>query len=87
MNTALIIARYKEDLSWLKTHKDFNLYIYNKGSKLKEKEFKNVIKVEKKRLVNDSLLNPFDVINYIQLVSVQINYDFYGEDLKISLRN
>ena len=48
-------------------------------------KFKKAIKLEKKRLVNDSLLDPCDVINHIQLVSVLINYDFYGEDLKISL--
>ncbi len=50
-------------------------------------KFKNAIKLEKKRLVNDSLLDPCGVINYIQPISVYINYDFYGEDLKISLRN
>ena len=50
-------------------------------------KFKKVIKLENKGLVNDSLLYPCDVINYIQLASVWINYDFYGEDLKISLRN
>ena len=46
MNTSLIIARYREDISWLQSQKDFNLYIYNKGSQIKEKEFKNIINLK-----------------------------------------
>ena len=36
MNKSLIIARYEEDLDWLKQHKDFEITVYNKGSKLSE---------------------------------------------------
>ncbi len=34
MNKSLIIARYGEDLNWLEKHKDFEITVYNKGSKL-----------------------------------------------------
>ncbi len=80
MNTALIIARYKEDLSWLKTHKDFNLYIYNKGSQLKEKEFKNVIKL--KNIGRESQTWLYHIVkNYNNLEEINIFMQGRVDDL------
>ena len=42
MDKSLIIARYNEDLGWLKKHKDFKIIVYNKGNKL---EYEDEIKV------------------------------------------
>lgn len=42
MSKCLIIARYKEDISWLKPYKQFNIVIYNKGPVIKDKEFKTI---------------------------------------------
>ena len=47
MDKSLIISRYKEDISWIKPHKDFNLFIYNKGPKLK-----NIDHVQYRSLIN-----------------------------------
>tara|TARA_B100000989_G_scaffold297111_1_gene281952 strand:+ start:1898 stop:2605 length:708 start_codon:yes stop_codon:yes gene_type:complete len=46
MSKCLIISRYKEDLSWLKYHNAFKIYIYNKGPKIKDKQFKNIINLK-----------------------------------------
>ena len=45
MKTSLIIARYNEDISWLNEYKKFNLFIYNKGEDLSNKDFQNIIKL------------------------------------------
>ena len=34
MSKGLIISRFNEDISWLKKHKEFKIYIYNKGEKI-----------------------------------------------------
>ena len=46
MNKSLIISRYKEDLEWLKKHNDFEITVYNKGSKLKEHSYFKVLNLE-----------------------------------------
>ena len=43
MSKCLIISRFKEDLSWLRSHKDFKIVIYNKGDKLQDSEFSNIV--------------------------------------------
>jgi len=43
--------------------------------------------VENKRLVNDSLYNPYAELIIYNLKVYSLNYDFYGEVLKISLCN
>ena len=48
MDKDLIIARYNEDLSWLKEFKDFKIIVYNKGDKLSENLFYEVINLENK---------------------------------------
>ena len=44
MSICLIVARYKEDISWLKNYKNFKIIIYNKGPEIKDREFKEIIK-------------------------------------------
>ena len=34
--TCLIVARYSEDISWLKNYKNFDIIIYNKGKPFQE---------------------------------------------------
>ena len=46
MNKCLILSRYKEDLEWLKKHNDFEITVYNKGSKLKEHSYFKVLNLE-----------------------------------------
>ncbi len=46
MSKGLIIARYEEDISWLKAYKDFNIVIYNKGNIIKKKELKKIINLK-----------------------------------------
>ena len=48
MDKCLIIARYNEDLEWLKEFKDFKIIVYNKGDELSEKRFYEVINLENK---------------------------------------
>lgn len=43
MKKNLIIARYNEDISWLEEFNEFEIIIYNKGKKLSNKKFKNII--------------------------------------------
>ena len=46
MSKCLIISRYQENISWLKAHKNFKIIIYNKGSKIKNKNFENIINLD-----------------------------------------
>ena len=46
MDKCLIIARYNEDLSWLKEFKDFKIIVYNKGNNLTDNVFYEVINLE-----------------------------------------
>ena len=48
MDTSLIIARYNEDLDWLKKYKDFKITVYNKGLELKVTPFYKIINLENK---------------------------------------
>ena len=48
MNKCLIISRYNEDLEWLKKYNDFKITVYNKGYKLQDKPFYQVINLENK---------------------------------------
>ena len=48
MDTSLIIARYDEDLDWLKKYNNFKITVYNKGFKLKDNRFYDVINLENK---------------------------------------
>ncbi|MCQ9200701.1 MAG: DUF3431 domain-containing protein [Prochlorococcus marinus CUG1437] len=46
MDKCLIIARYNENLEWLKKHKDFKITVYNKGGDLSDNNFFKVINLE-----------------------------------------
>ena len=46
MDKCLIIARYNENLEWLKKYQDFKIIIYNKGQKLKKNRLFNIIDLE-----------------------------------------
>ena len=46
MSTSLIISRYKEDISWLSNHKEFDVFIYNKGPKIRDCEFQKIINLK-----------------------------------------
>ena len=48
MDKALIIARYNEDLEWLKEYNKFKITVYNKGASLKNQLFYEVINLENK---------------------------------------
>ncbi len=48
MDKCLIIARYNENLDWLRKYNDFKITVYNKGNKLKDKPFYKVINLENK---------------------------------------
>jgi len=48
MDTSLIIARYNEDLDWLEKYNNFKIIVYNKGLKLKDSPFYEVINLENK---------------------------------------
>ena len=48
MNKNLIIARYDEDLRWLKKYKNWKITVYNKGEKLTDNKFLKVINLENK---------------------------------------
>ena len=43
MRKSLIISRFNQNISWLDEIKDFKIIIYNKGEKLSNKKFKNIV--------------------------------------------
>ena len=46
MDKRLIIARYNENLEWLKKYRDFKITVYNKGENLSCNKFFNIINLE-----------------------------------------
>ena len=46
MKKSLIISRFNEDINWLKEIKGFKIIIYNKGNKLSNNKFKNIINLK-----------------------------------------
>tara|TARA_B100000886_G_scaffold134243_1_gene90605 strand:- start:7488 stop:8195 length:708 start_codon:yes stop_codon:yes gene_type:complete len=46
MGKSIIVARFNEDISWLKPYNDFNLVIYNKGLELPNFLFKNIFNIK-----------------------------------------
>ena len=46
MSIGLIVSRFNEDISWLKQHQEFKIYIYNKGEKILDNNFKNIISLK-----------------------------------------
>ena len=45
MSNSLIISRFNEDISWLEEFSEFKIIVYNKGKKLINKNFENIIEI------------------------------------------
>ena len=71
MDKALIIARYNEDLDWLKKYKNFKITVYNKGFRLKDKLLYEVINLENKGRESHTWLYHI-VNNYYNLDDINI---------------
>ncbi len=71
MNKDLIIARYNEDLSWLKEFKDFKIIVYNKGDKLSDNLLYKVINLENKGRESHTWLHHI-VKNYYNLNEINV---------------
>jgi hypothetical protein len=66
MNKEIIIAKYKEDLSWVNNLKEFKLSVYDKSD-----ETNNHIKLENKGRESDTYLNHI-IKNYNNLSDINI---------------
>jgi len=71
MDKRLIIARYNEDLEWLKKHEDFKITVYNKGKLLSGNKFFKIINLENKGRESHTWLYHI-VNNYYHLNDVNI---------------
>ncbi len=71
MNNRLIIARYNEDLEWLKKYNDFEITVYNKGENLKESKLFQVINLANKGRESHTWLYHI-VNNYYHLNEINI---------------
>ena len=71
MDKSIIIARYNEDLDWLKKHKDFKITVYNKGELLSDNKFFKVINLENKGRESHTWLYHI-VNNYYHLNKINI---------------
>ena len=71
MDKRLIIARYNEDLEWLKKYKDFKIIVYNKGESLLGNTFFKVINLENKGRESHTWLYHI-VNNYYHLNEINI---------------
>ncbi len=80
MDKSLIIARYNENINWLKNYKDFQIIIYNKGDKLFESEYFKIINLE--NLGRESHTWLYHIVNnYNNLNSINIFLQGKLEDL------
>ena len=71
MDKSLIIARYDEDIEWVKKYNDFKITIYNKGNKLEDEPFYKIINLENKGRESQSWLYHI-VNNYYQLDEINV---------------
>ena len=71
MNKSLIIARYNEDLGWLKKYKDLKITVYNKGKNLSDNKYFKVINLENKGRESHTWLYHI-VTNYNNLDDINI---------------
>ena len=71
MNKSLIIARYNEDLEWLKGYSDFKIIVYNKGERISSNTFFNVINLENKGRESHTWLYHI-VNNYYDLNEINV---------------
>ena len=71
MDKSLIIARYDENIEWVKKYNDFKITIYNKGNKLEDEPFYKIINLENKGRESHSWL--FHIVNnYYHLDEVNV---------------
>ncbi len=71
MDKCLIIARYNENLEWLKKHQDFEIIVYNKGHKLKKNRLFNIIDL--KNIGRESHTWLYHIVeNYYELNDINI---------------
>ena len=82
MDKRLIIARYNEDLDWLKKYDDFKITVYNKGESLSDDKFFNVINLENKGRESHTWLYHI-VSNYENLDEVNIFLQGRIDDLGV----
>ena len=80
MDKRLIIARYDEDIGWLKNYNDFKITVYNKGEKLKDEPFYKIINLANKGRESHSWLYHI-VKNYYQLNEINVFLQGKIEDL------
>jgi len=71
MDKRLIIARYNEDIEWLKKHEDFKITVYNKGKLLSKNNSFKIINLENKGRESHTWLYHI-VNNYNNLNEVSI---------------
>ena len=71
MDKCLIIARYNENLDWLKEFKDFKIIVYNKGAELSGDLIYEVINLENKGRESHTWLHHI-VKNYNNLNEVNV---------------
>ena len=71
MDKSLIIARYDEDIEWVKKYNDFKITIYNKGNKLEDEPFYKIINLENKGRESQTWLYHI-VKNYYQLDEINV---------------
>ncbi len=71
MDKRLIIARYDEDLDWLKEYDDFKIIVYNKGERISSNTFFNVINLENKGRESHTWLYHI-VNNYYDLNEINV---------------
>lgn len=80
MDKCLIIARYNEDLDWLKEFKDFKIIVYNKGDELPENPLYEIINLENKGRESHTWLHHI-VKNYNNLNEISIFLQGNVDDL------
>ena len=80
MDKCLIIARYNENLEWLRQYNDFKITVYNKGESLLDNGFFNIINLENKGRESHTWLYHI-VHNYNNLNEINIFLQGNTEDL------
>ena len=71
MDKCLIIARFNENLDWLKNFEDFKIIVYNKGQDLEKCDFFKIINLENLGRESHTWLHHI-VNNYYQLNDINI---------------
>ena len=81
MDNCIIIARYNEDLSWLKEYQEFKITVYNKGDKLDDSPYYKIINLE--NIGRESHTWLYHIVkNYYKLNEVNIFLQGRIDDLR-----